>query len=372
MHPHVIWAIARKDFMDIWHNRATFGGLVGPIILALIWLLIGNLVGSSKTMLLVYNPGNSSIVQVVEQAFPDAMVVEAGSAAQVQSAFGPNGASVASNYTAGLVVPENFDQSLSSGTVPSLSLYLNGNTVGTQAEALLQSAIINYARAIASPQPPVTIDTTLINPPSTQNAGVILKQIYAPMALAISLVVGITFIPMLLLEEKEKKTLRMLLVSPASFIDILVGKLLVVLVFQLAITCVVLEILGSFTGDIPLILLYALVGACFSLSTGLLLGSLINSMQSANTLSGFIAIIFTLGGIFVGQLGELLGNSPILKIVRFIPTYYLADGVINASQNIGTLGSNLLDISILLAGTVVFLAISIWALRRQSAVLAII
>jgi ABC-2 type transport system permease protein len=192
------------------------------------------------------------------------------------------------------------------------------------------------------------------------------------MALAISLVVGITFIPMLLLEEKEKKTLRMLLVSPASFIDILVGKLLVVLVFQLAITCVVLEILGSFTGNIPLILLYVFVGACFSLSTGLLLGSLINSMQSANTLSGFIAIIFTLGGIFVGQLGELLGNSPILKIVRFIPTYYLADGVINASQNIGTLGSNLLDISILLAGTVVFLAISIWALRRQSAVLAMI
>jgi ABC-2 type transport system permease protein len=372
MHPRIVWSIARKDFMDIWHNRATFGGLVGPILLALIWLLIGNLVGSSKTMLLVYNPSSSSIVQVINQAFPDAIIIEAGSAAQVRAAFGPNGASVNSDYVAGLVVPENFDKDLSSGAIPSLSLYLNGNTVSTQAEALLQSAIINYARAIASPQPPVKIDTILINPPSTQNAGVILKQIYAPIALVISLVVGITFIPMLLLEEKEKKTLRMLLVTPASFIAILVGKLMVVLVFQLAITCVVLEILGSFTGDIPLILLYVLVGACFSLSTGLLLGSLINSMQSANTLSGFIAIIFTMGGIFVGQLGELLGNSPVLKIVRFIPTYYLADGVINASQSIGTLGGNLLNISILLAGTVVFLAFSIWALHRQSAVLAMI
>jgi ABC-2 type transport system permease protein len=171
---------------------------------------------------------------------------------------------------------------------------------------------------------------------------------------------------------KEKKTLRMLLVTPTTFIDILVGKLLVVLVFQLPITCLVLAILGAFTGAVPLILLFVFVGACFSFSTGLLFGSLLNSMPSANTLSGFIAILFTMDGIFVGQLGELLGNSLVLKIVRFIPTYYLADGVINASQNIGTPGGNLLDIGILLVSMLIFLALATWALRRQSAVLAII
>jgi hypothetical protein len=77
-----------------------------------------------------------------------------------------------------------------------------------------------------------------------------------------------------------------------------VGKLLVVLVFQLAITCVALAVLGSFTGDIPLILLYVFVGACFSLTTGSLLGALFNSIQSANTVSVLIAMIFILGSIF--------------------------------------------------------------------------
>ncbi len=52
--------------------------------------------------------------------------------------------------------------------------------------------------------------------------------------------VGITIIPLLLLEEKEKKTLRMLLVTPCSFVDILVGNPMVALVFQLATSSIAL------------------------------------------------------------------------------------------------------------------------------------
>jgi ABC-2 type transport system permease protein len=146
----------------------------------------------------------------------------------------------------------------------------------------------------------------------------------------------------------------MLLVTPASLIDILVGKLMVVLVFQLAITCAVLAILGSFTGAVPLVPFYVILGACFSLSTGLLLGALFNTIQSANTVSGLVAFVFIISGIFVGQLGELLGNGPVLFIVKLIPTYYLAGGVINVAQNLGTPGSNLLDMGIVLVSTVVF------------------
>jgi hypothetical protein len=59
-------------------------------------------------------------------------------------------------------------------------------------------------------------------------------------------------------------------------------------------------------------------------------------------------------------------------IVRLIPTYYLADGVANASQNLGSAGSHLVDIGVLVGSSIVLLAISAWALRRQSAVLAMI
>jgi hypothetical protein len=50
MHPRIIWAIICKDFLDIWINKSTLGGLVFPIILSLVWLLIGTLVGGTKTI----------------------------------------------------------------------------------------------------------------------------------------------------------------------------------------------------------------------------------------------------------------------------------------------------------------------------------
>jgi ABC-2 type transport system permease protein len=181
--------------------------------------------------------------------------------------------------------------------------------------------------------------------------------------LLLSLTVGTTFIPLLLLEEKEK---------PASFDDILAVKLLMVLVFQLAMTSMVLAILDGFSGAISLVVLYVYLGACLSLSLGLLFGSLFNSVQSAGTVARLVSIVYIVSGIFVGPLGELLGHGPVRQIARFIPTYYLADRISNASQNLGSLGSNLLDIGIILGSTVVILAISARALRRQSAVLAMI
>jgi ABC-2 type transport system permease protein len=372
VHPRVIWAIVRKDALDIWLNKSMLVGLVYPILMSLVFFLISHLIGRSGNTLLIYNPGNSSLAQIVVGAFRNSQVTQASSAAEVAAAFGPNGAQKKSAYALGLILPANFDSSLRAGVRPGLSLFLNGSTVNAQTEALLQAAIINYARTTANPQPPVTITTIVINPPSSTNTGVLLAQVYTPLVLLLSLIVGTTFIPTLLLEEKEKKTLRMLLVTPASFRDILIGKLLIVLVFQLSITCVALAIQGGFGGDVPLVSFYVLIGACFSLSLGLFFGSVFNTASAAGTMAGIVAIVYIIGGLFVGQLGQIVGNGLILQIARLLPTYYLAEGVANATQNLGSLGSNLIDTGVILVSTLVLFAISAWELRRQSAVAAII
>lgn len=372
MHPRVIWAIVRKDALDIWLNKSTLGGLIYPIIMSLVFFLISHLVVSRGTSLLIYNPGNSSLAQVVVKAFPNSVITQAGSEAEVEAAFGPNGAQKKSSYALGLILPANFDSDLRAGNHPAISLFLNGSTVNAKTEALLQTAVINYARAIANPQPPVTITTAVINPPSSTSTGVLLAQVYTPLVLLLSLIVGTTFIPLLLLEEKEKKTLRMLLVTPASFMDILAGKLLIVLVFQLAITSVALAIQGGFSGDVPLVMFYVLIGAFFSLSLGLFFGSIFNTASAAGTAAGFVALVYILGGLFVGQLGQMLGGGLVGQIARLLPTYYLAEGMVNASQSLGSWGSNLLDTGVILGSMILLLAISAWALRRQSAVLVTI
>ena len=139
--------------------------------------------------------------------------------------------------------------------------------------------------------------------PQANNAGATRNQAPPPLALLASLTVGITFIPRLLLEEKENKPLRGLLVAPVLFAGILVSKLLVVLSFQLATASVVLLILAGFASTVSHRVLFVVLGACLSLSSGLLFGSGFNPVRSAGTVPGLLAFVDIISGIFAGQSG---------------------------------------------------------------------
>jgi glutaredoxin len=60
------------------------------------------------------------------------------------------------------------------------------------------------------------------------------------------------------------------------------------------------------------------------------------------------------------------------QIAKVLPTYYVAEGVYNASQGLGSSASNMLDISVSLGSTIALLLVSPWLLRRQAAVLGTI
>jgi ABC-2 type transport system permease protein len=193
---------------------------------------------------------------------------------------------------------------------------------------------------------------------------------FISISLLYSFIVGITFVPRLLLEEKEKKTIRILMVTTASFGDVVVGKLLVVLIFQLLLSGLVLAIQSAFTGQVSLVLLFALLGSCFSVALGLLFGSILRTSTAAEVVGGIVIFIFIVPGIIVGPLEQLLGNSPIVQVMRIVPTYYIADGMYNAVRNQGTWGNTLLDIGVIVGCILVLLAISTWILRRQASVAA--
>jgi ABC-2 type transport system permease protein len=132
----------------------------------------------------------------------------------------------------------------------------------------------------------------------------------------------------------------------------------VVLVYQLALTGVALAILGAFTGQVALVVLYALLGGCFSLALGLLFGAAYDTVSAATAVAGPVILIYILAGIFVGPLGQLLSNSPAIWIAKSLPTYYIAEGAYNASRGLGSFGSNMLDIGVVLGSTIVLLVVS--------------
>jgi ABC-2 type transport system permease protein len=373
MHIRSILAIARKDALDILLNKSTLTILLTPIFLAVLFVVIGRLLGGHTTNALVYNPARSGVEQVIDGAYPDIKVTYTNSPADIAAAFGPDGSYKNTTYALGLVVPADFDASLRSGTHPLLNLFVDGGQINNQQRHLLQSALADYSRSVANPQPPATITVATVNPPSSSNNALQdIGQVYAVAVLLSSFLVGTTLVPGMLAEEKEKKTLRMLMVSPASFTDVVAAKLLVGLVYQLLLAFVALGITGGFVGQVPLVLLFVLLGSFFSVSLGLLIGSIFQTTTATGAFSGMISIIYILPVFFVGPFTQLLASGPFSQAIKALPTYYLADGAANAIQGQSTINGTVLDIGIVLASIMVLFLVAVWSLRRQAVVVSTI
>jgi ABC-2 type transport system permease protein len=371
-HLRTIFAIARKDAQEIFLDRAKLVSILAPLALTLIWVLISNVVGGHATTLLVYNPDQSKLEQVVSGGFSDAQIIQANSPADVSAAFGANGTSDKNAaYDIGLVIPAGFEQGLHSGSQPQVSLYVNEKNVSAQQATLLQAAITSYARAVAAPAPPIDLMTATINPPATTTL-FSRSNIYGVMALAVSFEVGLAMMPGLLIEEKEKKTLRMLMVSPATFGDVIIGKLLVVLVVQLALSVVVVTLLGGFSGNMELMLLYLALGGTLAISVGLFIGSLLDNAAALAGLQIVPILVFIIPAIFIALAPYVGSSTPILQIIKFLPPYYVFDGAYNALKNQGTFSGNVLDVGVTLGCTAIAVLVTLWVLRRQSAVAAVI
>jgi ABC-2 type transport system permease protein len=371
MHVRNIIAIARKDALDILLNKTTLYFLLSPIFIAVLFAVIGGLLANhaSSLSILIYNPGHSNVEQFISSVISTSgPITHANSAEDVAVAFGPQGSHKNVPYILGVVVPADFDSSVRAGNHPQLQLYLNGDYLGSNDQQLVEHAISDYARNLTNPQTPVSFIVTSINPPVVNNFVQDYTSRYAMAGLLYSLTIGIAFVPNLLVEEKEKKTMRMLMVSPASWGDIVLGKLLVGLVYQIIISFSVLLIQGGFIGQVPLIMLFLLLGSSFGLVMGLFFGSICQTNGNVGIFVGLVSFAYTLPSLVLGPLYIILQGSPLEQATKVLPTYYMADGILKAMQNQASPSNLLLDIVILAGCTLLLFLAAIWALRRQSAV----
>jgi len=363
-------AVARKDALDLVLNKSTLAVLLVPILVAILFALLGSALTGKTARLLIYNPGGSPIAQVLRNAFPGAEITAAQSAQEVQAAFAPN---ANPDFTAGLVVPPDFEASLRAGEQPRLALYVNGADVSDEQRQLLERALSDYSRSVLSPASPVQITTASVNPPGSSGGSLFgsgFSAFYAMLSLMTSLVIGTSLMPNLLVEEKETQTLRMLLVSPASLADIVAGKLLVGLAYQFLLGLVALAVLRAFMGQVPLVLLLLLVGSCLGIALGLLVGSIFKSVSAGGAFTGAVALVYFFPALFVGPIGQYFQDNTITQAMQALPTYYLASGLLAALQGQATPATALLDLGVVLLTTAALFIAAVWILWRQARVLA--
>jgi ABC-2 type transport system permease protein len=286
MNLNIVSAITRKDLVDAIRHRYLLTALVTPLFVALLFRVL--LPGGNNTRLLtivVHDAGGSRLVAELRKT-PQIGVVE------VLSADATAGEVEKRKAIGGLVVPSGFDTDLAANKQPELTVYVNNEkTIFEQAafRRLLEQIVRSFAK---QPEPARLNWVDVDKGANDKNrSGTGLDQIMLPLLLILTFgMIGAFVVPLLIVEEKEKRTLDFLLSSPASLNEIIAGKALTGVVYTLLIAGLLLGINRQHIQNWPLTLLTIVLGLLFVVGVGLVIGSLLNNTMQVNTWASLVLI----------------------------------------------------------------------------------
>ncbi|MET4561174.1 ABC-2 type transport system permease protein [Lysinibacillus parviboronicapiens] len=123
----------------------------------------------------------------------------------------------------------------------------------------------------------------------------------------------------LIAEEKEKNTLRSLMLSPASLADILIGKSLFVFIISLFIVALTIFLLGYNPANIGILTIALVLSTVFYIALGTLCGLFAKTIMEASIIVLPVMFIFSFGPLAL----SLSAAYPILEVAEWLPSSQL-------------------------------------------------
>src|SRR5687767_6366472 len=355
MNLNIVSAITRKDLVDAIRHRYLLTALVTPLFVALLFRVM--LPGANSRDLLtvvVHDRAGSGLVAELQNS-PRIGVVEVASAdatpkeVETRKAIG------------GIVVPANFASEIAAGRQPELTVYIN-NDKNTFEQAAFRRLLDQLVRSFAKQPDPARFVWVDIDKDKKDEliGGTSLDQIMLPLLLILTFgMTGAFVVPLLIVEEKEKRTLDFLLSSPASLKEIIAGKALTGVVYTLLIASLLLGINRQFIRNWPMTFLTVVVGLLFVVGVGMVIGSLLKNTMQVNTWASFVLMVLLFPSFPSIGITKWFDTA-----MRFVPTYYLSEAL--KLSMAGTLSSQLWIHLVVLTGcTLIVFFAAAWALRRR-------
>ena len=354
----VIAAITRKDVIDAIRNRYLLTALMTPLFVAILFRVL--LPGINKSDLLkvvVHDSGNSTLISEMRKV-PQIGIVDAGSAEATESEVQKR------NAIGGLVVPVNFDSDVAVGKQPELKIYVN-NKKSVFEQMGFRRLLDQQVRALVKTPEPARFTWIDVDKEASKQSpgGLGLEQMLLPLLLIMTLgMIGAMVVPLLLVEEKEKRTLDFLLASPASLKEIIAGKALTGVGYTVLIAGLLLVVNRQLIGNWPLVVLTILLGLVFVVAVGVFMGSLLNNTMQVNTWAGTVLIV-----LMAPSFPSLGLPAALDTAMRFVPTYYLTEALkMSLAGNVtSTIWRHL---GVLVACSLIAFVAAVWALRRRQLV----
>lgn len=368
MHPRIVLAIARKDLLDVLRNRSTLMALLSPIFISILYFVLSLALQGSSTTVAVYNPGHSALVSASTlPANTKWNIIDAPSADAVRTMVDTN----AQDTAVGIVLPADTDAVLKRGDRPAVQIYYHAVKFTAFQQQVLVATLVGVSQQIAGQQPPIAVTATPLRIPDDQKGaatvdfGKQLQSTFGMIALLVGLIsAGMLLVPSLLVEEKEKKTLRMILASPASYGDVIAGKLLVGFFYTALLSIVLLTVGRLPVAALPQMALFMVLGGVFFLLVGLTLSAFSKTMTEVNSY-GTLVFFLAMVPIMLNIPGMDSLSGAIGGFTRLIPNFYIVDGMRRALEGTGTLENILLNAGVTVGFIVALFLLATWLLRRQ-------
>jgi len=321
----VIITITIKDIVDALNNKLILSMILGLSVILLVPKGLSLVIVPPYTDIVVYDPGSSNLTAALQDSHLF-RVRPANSIPELEQIIGGMGFGIGAEV--GIVVPPDFDQRTGSGEQLEIDGFMNWSNRNkvSQLEVEFEDRFEElYGQ-------PVTINFTgnLVYPPY---GSALILGILTITIVSMILMIGITLVPHLLIEEKQTKTIEAMLVSPVRITQIVIGKASTGFFYVLVTAAVVFIIYWSGVVNWGLAILFVIGAGLFSVAVGLVLGSFFERQQE---IGGWIMVLLVafIAAMFVDML-DLQLPAFIQIIIPLVPSVALGE-VFVAAFSVGT------------------------------------
>jgi ABC-2 type transport system permease protein len=343
-----IGILLSKEFL-LGPKGFIFGWIIfGPIAISLLITLIFSNIFADTAKLGLVDEGDSPLTDAALKT--DSIITrEYNSDAEVRQAV-ENG-----SVDMGLVLPADFDSRLSQGQAINLTVYVWGESLAKN-RSILGVTILDLIRETGGQEAPVEIESIILG----DEISIPWNDRLLPFIVLMAIFLGGIMVPAAsIINEKEKKTINALLVSPASIADVFIAKGIAGAIMSLIVGILILLINQAFSAQ-PLLLVGVLsLGAILASELGLILGTVMNNITNMFALwkSGGILLF---GPAFIYMFPQIP-----MWVGQLFPTFYLIQPVVDISQRSGGWSEIAPNVFILIGIDIVLVGVIAVLLKRK-------
>jgi ABC-2 type transport system permease protein len=350
----IIGAIALKDMLEAFQNHAILGILLGATMLMLMGLGLPRLLaGRAAPVAVLYDPAESGLAQAWAAA-ADLQAVGVESQAELERFVAE-----ASRPILGLALPVDFSAAASHAGPLTVDGYVAQWATPTQVAGLVDFFEARLTEA-AGQTVYITVAGHTVYPTAQAGGQTAMVAMHLAMEL---LIVGVAVVPFLFVEEKAAHTFDALLVSPASYAQVVAGKALAGSAYCVLGGTVVFAFAARWIVHWDLALLAILLGTAFTVGVGLLGGALGDNPQTLGPVMS-VLVLFLLVPALLGLRSVSGLPAWAQSVLPYFPTTALTNLIRASLAGEVSAASITLQVTVLAASTAGVFALLIWRVRQ--------